>query len=224
MDDVALIDLAQTGPARQRRNDLGIAEHRLRVVDRRLVGFHQRFLLGDDGALRIVLLPGAGISGGKLLVACQVEALIGELGFVLRLLGDGLIVLRLVEHWIDLSENIAFLDILSLDEIHGDQFAVNLGAHQHVVQGANRTDAVEINRHVLDAWCRRQHGYRKIGTRVPVGGLPLLQRGPGDVAEAAEDQERNRDRNGSAARTQGHAGNTVAGGFRGFVQIRLKEH
>ena len=159
-----------------------------------------------------------------MLIAGEVEALIGELRFILRLLGDGLIVLRLVEHRIDLAEHIALLDVLSLGEIDRDQFAVDLGAHQHVVQRADRADALEINRHVLDARCRRQHRHRQIGTRVPVGGLPLLQRGPGDVAEAAEDQKRDRDRNGAAARTRGHAGNAVAGGFRGFVQIRLKEH
>ena len=66
VDDVALVDLTQTNPARQWRDDLGIAEHRLRVVDRRLIGIHQRFLLGDDGALGIGLLLRARVGGGKL--------------------------------------------------------------------------------------------------------------------------------------------------------------
>ena len=92
VDDVALIDLPQAGAARQRRNDLGVAEHGLRVVDRSLVGIHQRFLLGDHRALGIGLLLRAGIGGGQLLIANQIEALIGEQRLVLGLLGDGLIV------------------------------------------------------------------------------------------------------------------------------------
>ena len=56
MDDVALIDLTQAGAARQRRDDLGVAQHCLGIVDRRLIGIHQRLLLRDHSALRVVLL------------------------------------------------------------------------------------------------------------------------------------------------------------------------
>ena len=116
-------------PARpdKRRNDLGIAERRRRIVDRRLIGIHQRFLLGDDGLLRIGLLLGAGVGGGQLLIAGKVELLVGQLGFVLRLLGDGLVVLRLIDRGIDLGEDVALLDVLALDEVHRDQLAVDLG-------------------------------------------------------------------------------------------------
>ena len=104
----------------------------------------------------------------------QIEALVGELRLVLRLLGDGLIVLRLVDHRIDLAEHVALLDVLSFDEIDRDQLAVDLGAHRHVVQRAHRADAVEIDRHVLDARRRRQHRHRQIGPRRAVARLLLL--------------------------------------------------
>ena len=59
---------------------------------------------GDERTLGIVLLLGAGVGGGKLLIADHIEALIGELCFILCLFGDRLIERRLVEHGIDLAE------------------------------------------------------------------------------------------------------------------------
>ena len=126
---------------------------------------HQRFLLGDHGALRIGLLLGAGIGRGKLLIARQIELLVGEQRLILRLLGHRLIVLRLVDHGVDLAEHVALLDVLAFGEIHRDQLAVDLGAHDHVVQRADRADAVEIDRHVLRARRRRQHRHREVEAR-----------------------------------------------------------
>ena len=166
LDDVALVDLAQAGASRQRRDDLGIAERCRRIVDRGLVGLDQRFLLGDQGALRIGLLLRAGVGRGELLVAREIEFLVGKLRFVLRLLGDRLIVLRLVDHRIDLAEHVALLDVLAFGEIHRDQFAVDLRAHEHVVERADRADAFEIDRHILGARRRRQHRHRK-SSRAP---------------------------------------------------------
>ena len=74
-------------PARRnRRNDLGIAERRLGVIDRGLIGLDERFLLRNDGALGIGLLLRSGIGGGQLLVALQIKAHIGKLRFILGLL------------------------------------------------------------------------------------------------------------------------------------------
>ena len=223
VDDVALIDLTQPGPTRQRRNDLGIAKGRLRVIYRRLVGIHKRLLLGDNGALRIGLLLGAGVGSGQLLIADQIQPHIGKLRLILRLFGDRLIELRLVDHRIDFAENITLTDVLSFGEIDCDQFAVDLGAHCYGVQCPDGADAIQINRNVLDTRCRRQHRHRQIGAR-PVRRLLLLKRVPRDVTEASHDQQRNRDRNGSAARARSDAGHAFAGNLGGFVQFRLKEH
>ena len=154
----------------------------------------------------------------------QIEAHVGKLRLVLRLLGDRLIELRLVDHRIDFAENIALLDLLPLGEVYGNQFAIDLRANQNIVQRTNRTDALEIDRHILNARRRRQHRDGEIGTR-PVGCLLLLlKRRPSDIAEAAKDQQRDENRNCTAARARRHAGNAAARCFRGFIQIRLKEH
>src|SRR6202044_4104312 len=47
VNDVALIDLAQAGAAGYRRDDLGVAERRSRIVDGGLIGVYECFLLGD---------------------------------------------------------------------------------------------------------------------------------------------------------------------------------
>src|SRR5207244_5135239 len=102
VDDVALVDLTQARAAREWRHDLGVAQRRRRIVDRGLVGLDQRLGLRDRGALGVGLLLGAGIGGGELLVARKVNALVGELGLVLRLLGNRLVIRRLVERGMDL--------------------------------------------------------------------------------------------------------------------------
>ncbi len=126
-------------PARpgDRRDDLGVAERRRGIVDRGLVGLDQRLLLRDQRALRVGLLLGAGVAGGELLVAGEVELLVGEQGHVLRLLGDGLVVLRLIDRGIDLAQHVVLLDVLALDEIHLEQLAVDLRAHGDRVQRAS---------------------------------------------------------------------------------------
>ena len=219
-DDVALVDLAQTGPARDRRHDLGVAERCRGIVDRRLVGLDQRLLLRDDGALRIGLLLGAGAAGGELLVTGEIELLVGKLRLVLRLLGDSLIVLGLIDGRIDLGEHIALLDVLPLDEVDGDQLAVDLRSHRHRVQGADRADAVEIDRHVLDDRRGREHRHRKVGPGESVDLLLLLLHGhPADIAKAAEDQQRDRDRH----QPPGHAGPRPFHGSCSLL-VRFKEH
>ena len=59
MDDVALIDQADSGSAVDRRGDRGVAELRLRIVDARLVGLDLRLELRYHGALGIELLAWA---------------------------------------------------------------------------------------------------------------------------------------------------------------------
>ena len=222
VNDVALVDLAQAGAAGQWRNDLGVAKHRLHVVDRGLIGFYKGFRLRHHGLLRIGLLLGAGVGCGELLIAREVEPLVGQLRLILRLLGDRLIVLRLIDHGIDFAEHVAFLDVLAFDEVDRDQLAVDLGAHDHIVQRAHRADAIEIDRHVLHPRRRRQHRDGKIARQVgAVAALLGLIRQPADVTEAAEDQERDRDRHHSP---QHAADDALACGLCGLVQFRLKEH
>ena len=90
---------------------------------------------------------GNGIGGGKPCVAFEVAPRIGEQRFVLRLLRDGLIVLRLIDRRIDLREYFAALDVLAFAEIQLDQFAVDLRSDGDGVERANGADAIEIDRH-----------------------------------------------------------------------------
>ncbi|MHC2536064.1 hypothetical protein ACVJMY_005633 [Bradyrhizobium diazoefficiens] len=171
--------------------------------------------------LRIGLLLGAGVGGGELLVAGEVNALVGELGLVLRLLGDRLIVRRLIERWIDLADHVALLDVLAFGEIDRDQLAVDLRAHGHGVERADRADAVEIDRDVLDAGRCRQHRHRQIGALVAAVRLLrlLMPHGPAEIAEAAEDRERDQSQDEAAARRFPHRPR-----LRVNLLIRLKEH
>ena len=188
MHDVARVDLTQAGAARERRRDLGVTEGRLCVVDGRLIGLHQRFELGDGRLLGICLLCGASLRGGELLVAFQVDPRVRKLRRVLRLLGDSLIVLRLIDDRIDLGEYVTCLDVLPFDEIDLQQFAVHLCAHGHGVQCPHHADAIEINRHVLDLGRGGEHWDRQIRPRTRYI-LPAEEMRPGEPAEPGYDHE-----------------------------------
>ena len=105
LHDIALVDQPNAGAAVDRRDDLGVAQHGARVVDRRLVGLHLRLELRDQRLLGVGLLLRSGIRGGEPGVALEVDARIGERRLVLRLLGDRLVVLRLIGARIDLGEH-----------------------------------------------------------------------------------------------------------------------
>jgi len=173
MDDVARIDEAHPGAPADRRADRRVVELDLGGVDLRRVGGDRRLELRHLRQLRVDALPARILALAEILEAREVELGIGEQRLVLRLLGDRLIELRLVDHRIDLAENIALFDVLPFGEVDRDQFAVDLRANQNIVQRTNRTDAFEIDRHVLNARRRRQYGHGEIGPG-PVGGLLLL--------------------------------------------------
>ena len=58
MHDIAFVHLPDAGAPIDRRDDRGVAERRLRVLDRRLVGLHQRGILRDQCFLGVGLLVG----------------------------------------------------------------------------------------------------------------------------------------------------------------------
>ena len=93
---IALVDQADAGAAGDRRDDRGVAEDGARVVDRGLVELDLRLELRDQRLLGVDLLLVDGVGRRQARVALEIEPGIGELRLVLRLLGDRLIVLRLV--------------------------------------------------------------------------------------------------------------------------------
>ena len=93
-----------------------------------VVGLDLRRQLRDGGALGIGLLPGREFA--ELGKALQVEVGVGEIGFVLGLLGLGLIEGRLERPRIDLDQRVAFLDELAFLEGDPVDLAVDAGADQ----------------------------------------------------------------------------------------------
>ena len=146
-----------------RRPDGGVIELGLRVLDQRRVGGDLRGQLRDGGALRIGLLPGREFAEpGE---ALQVEVGVGEIGFVLDLLGLGLVERGLERPRIDLDQRVAFLDELAFLKRDPVDLAVDAGANQDGVEALNGAEAGQIHRKVglLDrsnfdgdrdaAWC-----------------------------------------------------------------------
>ena len=115
IDDIADVDLAEAGDAGDRRLDGGVIELGLRVLDqRRRRPAICAVELRDGGALGVGLLPGREFA--ELGIALQVEIGVGEIGFVLRLLGLGLVERGLERPRIDLDQRVAFLDELAFLE------------------------------------------------------------------------------------------------------------
>jgi len=79
------------------------------------------------------------------------------LRFVLRLLGDGLVVRGLMGHGVDLGEDESLLHILPFDECNLDQLAVHLRTHGHGVERLRGADTVEIDRDIGGFCKRRKH-------------------------------------------------------------------
>ena len=157
---VALVDQPDAGAAGDRRDDVGIGENGARIVDHGLIELDQRLELLDQRLLGVELLLVDGIGGGKPGVAFEIEPGIGELRFVLRLLGHRLIVLRLIGGRIDLGEHEALRNVLAFGEGNVDELAVDLRAHGHGIERARGADAVEIDRHVGRLGGDREHRNR----------------------------------------------------------------
>jgi len=102
MHDVALVHLPDASASGERRDDVGVGEDRRCIVDRRLIELDLGFELSDQRPLGIELLLVDGVGLRQAGVTFEVEPRIGELRFVLRLLGDRLIVLRLEERLTDI--------------------------------------------------------------------------------------------------------------------------
>ena len=127
IDDVADVDLAQAGDARDRRLDLGVVELGLGVEDGGIVGRDLRGQLRNGGALGVGLLPGREFA--ELGVALQIQIGVGQIGLILRLLGLGLIERRLVRPGIDLDQQVALVDELAFLEGDLVDLAVDAGPH-----------------------------------------------------------------------------------------------
>lgn len=102
MHDVALIDQSDAGPAGDRGGNRRVVELGLCAIDRRLIALNLRIELRYHGALRIDLLYRGKVARRQIAEALQVEFCVGEIGLILHLFGDRLIIRGLKGTRIDL--------------------------------------------------------------------------------------------------------------------------
>ncbi len=170
VQNIADVDEADAGAPVDRRAYRRIVQRRFGVVDRRFVGAHQRFELGDGRLLSgVLLLRGVG-ADEESFVAREIDASVGEIGLVLRLLGHRLIILRLIERRIDFGQYVAFADVLSLREGEAHQPPVHLRADRHRVERLHGADGVNGHRHVVETRLRGGDGDGSLAA--PAAGTP----------------------------------------------------
>src|SRR5689334_16792960 len=96
MNDVAGVDLPNPCDTIEGCRERGVAQLRARELTRRLVRFDLRFLLCDQGALRVDLLLCLSKSA-NFLVTLQITLAVGKKRRILRLFANRLVELSLVE-------------------------------------------------------------------------------------------------------------------------------
>jgi len=131
IDDIADVDLTKAGDARDRRLDGRVIDLCLRVGDGGVVGRELGCAVNcaTVGARGVGLLPGCELA--ELGETLQIEIGVGQIGFILGLLGLGLIERCLVRPGVDLDQQVALVDQLPLLEGDLVDLTVDPGAHEN---------------------------------------------------------------------------------------------
>ena len=177
VDEIALVDEAEAGAARDRGADGRIVELRPRGVDRRGVGGDRGGELQHQRVLRVELLLGGEVLLGERGVAGEVELGVGEVGLVLRFLGDGLVERGLERPRVDLGQKIALLDHLAFVEGDLHDLAVDARPDQDGVVGLDLADALEDDRKIRALDRRHSDDNRRGAGRLRLLALPLRRCG-----------------------------------------------
>src|ERR1700693_3731023 len=112
---------AETGDAVKRRDQPSVAQLRLSVFHCSLVAFDLRIELLDGGLLIVKLLLRSRVGLCKIGVTLEVELRVLEMSLIVLKRGLRLIEQRLVSARVDLGEQIALLDRLTLAEVDADE-------------------------------------------------------------------------------------------------------
>ena len=144
-DHVALVHQPQADTAADRRRDPAVDQLQLRIVDLPLIGFHDPFRLTDHGLLRIQLLLGNKTLFVQTFITFVVQLGVFQLRLVARHLPFGLNQLHLERARINLGQQLAALDDLSLLEEHLHELSVDTAFHVNRIQRDDGTQAVEIH-------------------------------------------------------------------------------
>ena len=133
MDNVALVDKADAGPPRKGRCDRAVGELRLRALDGGLIALNRCLELANQRALRVhALLRGKVMQVDKTL---QIAPGVLELRFVFCLYSFRLIQCGLKWSRIDLGQQIAGLDVLSLGERYLVELTIHPDLYHYGVEG-----------------------------------------------------------------------------------------
>src|ERR1043165_5091196 len=145
MNDVARIDETQTNASGNRRRDAGIADVDFRSVDLSLIDLHDAFVLMDRGDLRVELLFRNRVFTVGQLITIEIDVRVFEQRLVTQWLSLCLFELRLKRTRIDLREQVALLDHLTLAVVDADQLTVDATLDRDGVHRRNRTERVDVN-------------------------------------------------------------------------------
>ena len=186
VDDVARVDQADAGAPVDRRGDGGVLELGTGAVDGGRVALDLRGQLRDERALRVDGLLACQVLGREQCIAVHVAPRIGELRQVLGARGDGHVERRLVGPRVDLHQQRALPDVLSLLERDFVDLTVDPRRDGDGVEGLHRPESLEIHRHVRALHARHVHGdgRREFGRR----SGPVAEPVPG--TEHHEERER----------------------------------
>ena len=160
MNDVADVHLTHPGNPIDRRGQAGVAELDICRLDQGLVGFDGALQLRHLRRLCLDQLRGGPTFLAELGVAAEIGLGVCKLGLIAIARGRHLVDLRLVGPRIDLCEEITRMHGLPFIEGDLGDLPLDLAAHQHRVVGDDRTDAAQIDRHVLAADHTGDDGYR----------------------------------------------------------------
>jgi len=177
VDEIALIDEAEPGAARDRGLDGRIVELRPRGVDRRGVGGDRGGQLQHHGVLRIELLLGGEVLLGERCKTSKIELCVGEIGLVLRLLGYGLVERGLKRPGVDLGQKISLFDRLTFVKGDPHDLAVDSGPDQNSVVGLDLADALENDRKICALHRRHSDNNRNGAACLRLLALPLRRCG-----------------------------------------------
>ena len=176
--EIAFVDHADAGAAVGGRQDRRVVEERFGVGDSGVVELDLRGKLIDEGALRVDGFLSDDVAA-ELGIALHVALGVGKLRLVERLLGGGLVELRLVGRRIDLDEYVAPFDVLAFLEIDAEDAAVDLRPYRHGAARLGGADTFEVQRKISDASWSDEDGHGAIAHlrgATPAGLLLLVGR------------------------------------------------
>ncbi len=204
MHQIALVHQPDTGAPIDRGGDRCVAQLRSRSVDQRLILRHLRFELGHHRLLRVGLLGGGVGRRGQLGVARQVDAGVGQIGLVLRLLRHRLIDGRLIGARVDARQHVTGVHVLAFAEPHLGQHAVDLRLDGHGGAGLHGAKPVQIDRHIVLPDRRHQH-WKRFGRLAVGGGIPGVAGEPPPAAAQQRHHQRDQHAMTHLPHSRGHS-------------------